>query len=64
MILSEQGIGNLSNDHALWIGQRYTSKTYSCPQQPEINTQSQDRHYKQPENQENGLDEKNHCCLK
>lgn len=56
MILSEQGIGNLSNDHALWIGQRYTSKTYSCPQQPEINTQSQDRYYKQPENQENGLD--------
>jgi len=44
MTLREQGTGNLPNDHALWLGLRFTSKTNSCGWEPEINTQSQDRH--------------------
>lgn len=64
MILKEQDTGNLPNDHALWLGLRFTSKIYSCGQEPEINTQSQDRCQEQAENQEKGLGKKESLLLK
>lgn len=63
MTLKERGTGNLSSDHSLCLGLRFTSKPYSWGQKPEISTQSQDRHQKQAENQEKRDGKKNQESL-